>query len=118
MVTRRESGTALVAGVLAAAAALTVLPVVAHEIGRQRSAFGASLDRQRASAVATSRLERLTAPDETLAVGTRAFDTETPGLEGEERVLAVAPGLLDVSVRVWAANAEVRRATRVATERP
>jgi hypothetical protein len=74
-----------------------------------------SKDAMRVRLAAASRLE--SAPTRPLAPGRLAFDAQSPGLSAEEEVREVAPGLLEVDVRVRAASgASTRMTTRVAVE--
>jgi hypothetical protein len=98
-----------------ALAVVTVLVTTAMgTLGAQGRGTVLAQDALRVRLAATSRLE--TAPSRPLAPGRRAFDAGSPGLSGEEEVREVAPGLLEVAVRVRAASgARAEFTGRVAT---
>lgn len=113
---RRSARGSAVAECIIALGVITILVSAAMDgVGAQARGSLLAKDALRVRLSASSRLE--TAPTRPLEPGRRAFDPMAAGLSGEEEVREVAPGLLEVSVRVRAASgARAELVTRVATE--
>jgi hypothetical protein len=95
---------------------VTILVTAAMDgIGLQAKSEVFAKDALAVRLAASSRLE--SASERPPAPGRRAFDAAIPGATGEEDVREVAPGLLEVVVRVRAASGvRTEMTTRVAVE--